>query len=148
MIQLISLIFKRIWNDIKKGWAIVLVIYLYIRISLIAFGAACPMVIFLGLPCPGCGLTRAGMLFLNGDFADAWRMHPFIYAWLFLFLYVCFQRYIKGTKATGLIPMVILITLTMVAFYIYRMYMFFPDTEPMTQRYSVLYEWLRKALRI
>jgi hypothetical protein len=31
-----------------------------------------------GLPCPGCGLTRAFASVSHGDFARAWAMHPFI----------------------------------------------------------------------
>lgn len=140
MIKKIALIWNRIWTDIKKGWAAVLAVYLYIRLSLIVFGAACPTVIFLGMPCPGCGLTRAGTLLLQKDFSGAWEMHPFIWAWIFLVLYICFQRYIRGAKIAGLVPMVILITLAMLVFYVYRMYQYYPDVEPMIQRDSVLFD--------
>jgi len=30
-----------------------------------------------GLPCPGCGLTRAFCAIGHGDFAAAWAFHPF-----------------------------------------------------------------------
>ncbi|MFR1111937.1 MAG: DUF2752 domain-containing protein [Blautia sp.] len=41
---------------------------------------------FWGLPdCPALpALTRAGLLFLHGDFAGAFRMHPFFYGLLAL----------------------------------------------------------------
>lgn len=29
-----------------------------------------------GHPCPGCGLTRAGLRLLAGDLAGAWQLHP------------------------------------------------------------------------
>lgn len=32
-----------------------------------------------GLPCPGCGLTRAFCAITGGDFAAAWRFNPFSY---------------------------------------------------------------------
>lgn len=31
----------------------------------------------LGLPCPGCGLTRAFAALAKGDFAASWHLHPF-----------------------------------------------------------------------
>lgn len=39
----------------------------------------CPFAGLLGWPCPGCGLSRAGLALLHGEFAAAWRLHPLIY---------------------------------------------------------------------
>ena len=36
----------------------------------------CPAKLFLGIPCPGCGLTRAYFSALRLDFAAAFRYHP------------------------------------------------------------------------
>ena len=72
-------------------------------------------------------------------------MHPFIYAWLFLVLYICYNRYIRGKKVKGLIPLMIGITLAMFVFYVYRMYYFYPDAEPMIQQTDSLYH---KAISI
>jgi hypothetical protein len=36
----------------------------------------CPLRVFLHVPCPSCGLTRAARLALSGDFASASRVHP------------------------------------------------------------------------
>lgn len=38
----------------------------------------CPTALFLGVPCPGCGLTRATLLLFSGDVASALRMHPLV----------------------------------------------------------------------
>ncbi len=40
------------------------------------FGWPCPLRTIVGVPCPGCGMTRAARLVLHGDFAGATRMHP------------------------------------------------------------------------
>lgn len=37
----------------------------------------CVFRITLGLPCPGCGLTRAASHLLHGDLAASIRLHPF-----------------------------------------------------------------------
>jgi len=40
-------------------------------------GWPCPVKAALGIPCPGCGLTRATVALLRGDFADSLRAHAF-----------------------------------------------------------------------
>jgi hypothetical protein len=36
----------------------------------------CPSRVLLGIPCPGCGLTRATRAMLSLDWAAMWRFHP------------------------------------------------------------------------
>jgi hypothetical protein len=36
----------------------------------------CPVAIGLHQPCPGCGLTRASLAILRGDFTHAFHLHP------------------------------------------------------------------------
>lgn len=39
----------------------------------------CPFKALTGLPCPGCGLTRAFSSLLHGQFAKAFTFHPFAF---------------------------------------------------------------------
>ena len=52
-------------------------------------GIGCPIRFFIGISCPGCGMSRAVLLMLSGHFQAAFRMHSLVYAvlpagvWLF-----------------------------------------------------------------
>jgi hypothetical protein len=38
--------------------------------------AGCPFAQIFGVPCPGCGMTRAALLFARGEITSSLRMHP------------------------------------------------------------------------
>jgi hypothetical protein len=38
----------------------------------------CPFAEILGIPCPGCGMTRAFLLLANGELGASLRMHPLL----------------------------------------------------------------------
>lgn len=46
----------------------------------------CPSKLIYHIPCPGCGITRATLMFLHRDFIGAFRMNPnVIFSISFLF---------------------------------------------------------------
>lgn len=53
-------------------------------------GWPCPIRSAFGIPCPGCGLGRAAVLLLRGEFSESLRMHafaaPFVVAMILLLL--------------------------------------------------------------
>lgn len=61
-----------------------------LRVAFMAVGAAafalavhtdfplCPLAGSFGIPCPGCGLTRATLALLHGDVRGALRLHPLV----------------------------------------------------------------------
>jgi Protein of unknown function (DUF2752) len=38
----------------------------------------CPVAVFTGVPCPGCGMTRAFSHLVNGDLSSALDFHPLV----------------------------------------------------------------------
>lgn len=49
----------------------------------------CPLAGTFGIPCPGCGLTRATLALAHGDVHAAMRFHPLV--WLLSPLFVAFM---------------------------------------------------------
>jgi hypothetical protein len=59
---------------VRAAWLSALLVGLGL---LVAYGPSfCPTALLFGVPCPGCGLTRATLALLHGDVAGALRLHP------------------------------------------------------------------------
>ena len=43
-------------------------------------GLGCPTKAVTGVPCPGCGMTRAALSIARLDVGSAWRFHPLVFA--------------------------------------------------------------------
>ena len=78
---------------------------IYIRFSGQAFEAVyflpCVFKGVTGMPCPGCGMTRACLAILQGEFTTAWRYHPFSFLLIGLAILIVFQpEYTQETWET------------------------------------------------
>jgi hypothetical protein len=61
----------------------------------------CPMAGVLGVPCPGCGLTRATLAALHGDLRGAFRLHPLVFILTPLFFWsvaAAALSYVRGPR--------------------------------------------------
>lgn len=97
-----------------------LVIGIFSSIFYILFGGSiCFFINFWGIPCPSCGITRAFINLLKLDLKSAFKYHPLF--WLVLFIPFTWK-----TKKIfyGIFTIFIL-------FWIIRMYLYFPNIEPM-----------------
>jgi len=61
-------------------------------------GIHCVFRYFLGIVCPGCGMTRAAIAVLHLDFASAFRFHPMFWSVPILFGAVLFDGKITGFR--------------------------------------------------
>ncbi len=65
-------------GQLKRAGAITLI--LTPIIAAVSLGLpACPAAALLGIPCPGCGLTRASLATFRGDFGEALAFHPLVW---------------------------------------------------------------------
>lgn len=122
---------NRIIKDITEfKWAIV-AFGVYCIIMQELFESICPMVIISGFPCPGCGITRAIVLILIGQFAKSFSYNPFAIFWIFTAVYFVYKRYLKGERVKGIFLIFATLCIAMVIYYLYRMLYVFPSSSPM-----------------
>jgi len=104
----------------------------YLVTTHLLFGTVCPFYFIVGLPCPGCGLTRAGLLLLSGSPVESLRMHPLL---LPVVIYLAVLAVVKLRSPQHMprlhLPGYILLA-ALAGVYIWRMLTLFPHTEPMT----------------
>jgi uncharacterized protein DUF2752 len=61
----------------------------------------CPLASVLGVPCPGCGLTRATLAMAHGDLSHALELHPLVFVLAPLFVWAMASAalsYIRGPR--------------------------------------------------
>ncbi len=121
---------NRIAVDIRQYWFVGIAFVIYSAAVNLMFGAFCPMVIFSGFPCPGCGMSRAAFFLLCGRWKDAWQMNPMIFPVAFLAVYFVVNRYLLGRWAKGIKQMAVAVLVLMILSYACRMYLYFPDRIP------------------
>ena len=120
----------RIATDIKEYGIAVVALFVYAVITNLVFHAFCPLIIFCGLPCPGCGVTRATACFLTGRWQQAWQFNPMIFPIALAAIYFGWNRYLLGRKAMGIKAIIIALLVLLIVVYGVRMYLYFPNRVP------------------
>ena len=126
----LPVIWGRIKQDIGQHGAGVLAVVVLYFVMHALFGAFCPSVIVTGFPCPGCGMTRAVLYLLKGQFLRSWALNPAAGLWGLWALWFAFERYIRGQKCKGLTWALCGIALFMISVYLIRMVRYCPDRPP------------------
>lgn len=123
-------------SDIKKIYKFVIFITIYIIISYIFKFRICPINYITGLPCPACGITRALFMFLKGNIIESIYFHPFFLIILIYSIYFFIGRYFINIPLKNLQNIFTVIGVFMIIFYIYRIIIYFPHTEPLAYNYN------------
>lgn len=120
----------RIAADIKEYGIAIVILPVYVALSNLLFHAVCPLIVLCGIPCPGCGISRATAYFLTGRWDQAWRMNPMIFPIMLAAFYFGWNRYLLGRKARGIKAVISVLVVMLVIVYIVRMYLYFPNRVP------------------
>lgn len=141
---LMNTAFKRIWTDIMNGkWVILGIALFYIVLMQVSY-STCPTLMLTGIPCPFCGMTRAGFSLLRGDIALAFELNPMIFGVIILVIAFIIVRYFTDKSLKVLKPLIVALAVIGLLVYVCRMICLFPDQWPM-----LYYEgnYLRRLLR-
>ena len=98
--------FKKVPNP-KNKLFIILGFSIYVVVMLLT-GTTCPFNRFLGIVCPGCGMTRALICALQFKFADAFDYHMMFWSIPLLFLYFIFEGKLFRNKWADRVILIIL----------------------------------------
>lgn len=120
----------RIWRDIRNFKEVILIFTVYYIVMHQVFHAFCPSVLLTGFPCAGCGMTRAVIFMLAGQFARSWRLNPMALPVIVFAAYCVIRRYFLGKKVRGFRTGLIILCLGMLTAYAYRMFTIFPNRPP------------------
>lgn len=120
----------RVWQDVKRFFGIPVCILIWYLLVKRIKGAFCPFVILFGLPCPGCGLTRAALYLFRGSLKEAFYMNPAIYLWALYLLYIIVVRYVLGKPLKHALFFAAVISILMIIRYFWGMYLYYPNRPP------------------
>lgn len=120
----------RIWLDVKKYFWMAVIVAIYYLLVHRFLPVACPMIFMTGIPCAGCGMTRAVRFILSGHFAQAFYLNPMAFPIVLFAGYCCFIRYLKGRPVKGFVAGIIVLCILLFIFYFVRMYLYFPGRIP------------------
>ena len=117
---------------LKRALRAILILLMWCVLFLLT-DTLCLLQALAGLPCPGCGSTRAAVALFTGRFAEAFAMHPLILISLAILPYAIYRETLsRGIPehasekyiAMGVVSLYIVV-------YVVRMILLFPHTEPM-----------------
>lgn len=140
-------VFHRVFHDFRKYWWVALILIAYVLAIRLFTTASCPVYQVVGLPCAGCGMSRATRFVLTGQFARAYYLNPLSFLIVFFGFYCLFCRYISGKKIRYFVHGIIVIFILLLLFYIVRMYVYFPNRVPYVYNYNNIMENLVPGYR-
>src|ERR1043166_6282464 len=85
-------------SSIISGAALLQVLLTWLRFP----GWPCPFFHALGIPCPGCGMTRATLFLVRGEWKEALAMHAFAPVLLVTILLIAFCALAPKTQVARL----------------------------------------------
>ena len=123
---------RKACHALIDAWWVFLIIIIYSVLAHFFLGSSCLLASTTGLPCPGCGGTRAFMALIHGEVLESVIYHPLLIP-VAVILGINFVLWLLCEKVPHWFNRVILVlAVAIVALYAARLILFFPHDEPMT----------------
>ena len=122
---------KRLLDDLKQNKELITALLILWAVLNLVFHRFCPVVLISGFPCPGCGITRAMLLFITLHPVNAFYYNPSYPLWIAIAAVFVWLRYVKGRSTAILKKPLLAICIITIAINIWRLVFIFPGHEPM-----------------
>ncbi len=118
-------------NNIKKFllWAGILSSLSYILLHLT--GTACYFKAIYGIPCPGCGIIRAGYYLIKLEFRKSFYYHPLLFLAIFVLIVLLGRRNRFLSKIYNSHLFWNSVSVIFILTWIIRLFIYFPHHVPM-----------------
>jgi len=122
----------RLKSDGKRWWKGLLAALLLWALASVLLGTPCWFRWVFGIPCPFCGITRAGWKLLCLDFSGAWAFQPMLFPVLLSAALLLAARSINSRLFPAAVTVAVVCFCACVVYYGWKMATVFPATPPYT----------------
>lgn len=132
---------KQVIKENLEEFFIIMVIMSIVTFLFYVSDIKCLIKYTVGIPCPGCGLTRAWLSFFKMDLRGALRWHPLFWIVPFIIIIGVFVKgkVFENKRANRMLWL--LLAILVLGVYCVRMIRLFPDHAPMEyNKQSLLYK--------
>lgn len=95
-----------------------------------------------GIPCPGCGMSRALFSLLQLDFKAAFMYHPLIFVMPFIGGYIIKNRYLQTSYDKNFPKFIKITCLMFIILYIIRLVLIFPTVPLVINEDAIIFKVL------
>ena len=134
---------NKLVSDLKKAWIPIAACILYVVLMTILVGEVCPSKLIFGIPCAGCGMVRAFILFITFQFREAFAMNPGIYVVAVAFFIFIILRYFTHVDIKWIKILLIITLLSLIIIFAIRLIISF-GVEPLVIYDKALIFWIIK----
>jgi len=143
---------RRIKSLFKKApWIVGVIIFVsyYVLVELVDSGTRCVSKNLFGIPCPGCGMTRSYLHVFEGDFKAAFFDHPLFFTLPIILIVTAllFKKTLSKKMQWILNGILFFLTGLFIVVYIVRMFLYFPDQDPLKFYDRGLYPTIYRLIR-